>query len=559
MKNHYLLSILLVTSFVTLAKDKPKLVLQITVDQMRGDFINRYQGNLSKGGFNYLVKNGAVFSQAHHMHANTETIIGHTTLATGAHPSVHGMVANLWYDQKLNRLQYNVEDPNFPLLSKGAGVNKSTEIDPTQAAANSDGRSPNAILTTTLSDEIAISSNKQAKVFGISVKDRGAIAMAGHSGKAFWFSKKNGEFITSQYYYSKYPQWVEQFNNKNSAAKYGNQQWSLLKNQSSYLFAKDDEQAWEQDIAGFGTTFPHPYGDNSSPYFNTLLTLSPAGDELTLQFAKALIKQEKLGKDNITDYLSISFSSTDYVGHIFGPNSLESEDNFLRLDKKIAELIAYVDDQVGIENTLIVLSADHGAANTPGYLNKIGVKASYVSPEAWNIEEKITALEKKWRLKGKLLEQFVSPYVYLNDSVLASHKNKDEIISEVVAMFASFDGVLHAIPATHIENGQLPDTMTMKRITNNHHNDRSGDIYLVYEVNHFINDFDGLHVASTHGSPWHYDTYVPLIFAGWEIETGEHSTSVATADIAVTLADLLGINAPSGASGKSLKHFLLDD
>ena len=196
---------LLSTTGVQAASVKPKLVLQITVDQLRGDMPSAYSDKMGKGGFRYLLNKGVVYKDAHHNHANTETIVGHATLATGALPAVHGMIGNVWYDDKLQRLVYNVEDSRYPLLSADAGVNQKTEIDPTQRTAKSSGRSPSNIQVSTFSDELMIASNGKAKVFGVSVKDRGAISMAGHMGKAFWFSKKSGEFVTSEYYYDKYP------------------------------------------------------------------------------------------------------------------------------------------------------------------------------------------------------------------------------------------------------------------------------------------------------------------------------------------------------------------
>ena len=203
----------LLSSNVALAQaDKPKLILQITVDQLRGDMPTAYLDKMGKGGFRYLLNEGLVYKDAHHNHANTETIVGHATLATGALPAVHGMIGNVWFDDKLQRLVYNVEDANYPLLSADAGVNQKTEIDPTQRTAKSSGRSPNNIQVSTFSDELNIASNGKAKVFGVSVKDRGAISMAGHMGKAFWFSKKSGEFVTSEYYYDKYPEWVSNWN-----------------------------------------------------------------------------------------------------------------------------------------------------------------------------------------------------------------------------------------------------------------------------------------------------------------------------------------------------------
>ncbi|MGW8267676.1 MAG: alkaline phosphatase family protein, partial [Longimicrobiales bacterium] len=215
---------------------EPRLILQITVDQLRGDLPLRHYDRFGEGGFRYLVEQGTVYRDAHHAHANTETVVGHVTLATGAHPSAHGMVGNLWFDRDAGRTVYNIEDTDYRLLTAGGGVDQATEIDPTQRAARSDGRSPAAIMVSTFSDELAIGTAGTAKIFGVSVKDRGAVSMAGHSGKAFWFSKQSGEFVTSTYYYDEYPDWVVEWNAKRMPFAYAGAKWSLLHPADTYMF-----------------------------------------------------------------------------------------------------------------------------------------------------------------------------------------------------------------------------------------------------------------------------------------------------------------------------------
>ena len=329
--------------------EKPKLILQITVDQLRGDLPNRYYDRLGKGGFRYLWESGIVYRNAHHAHANTETIVGHATLATGAHPAVHGMVGNLWFDRETGFTTYNVEDSGYSLLTKGASVDAKTEIDPTQRAARSDGRSPTAMLVTTFADELRSNTGGRSKAIGISVKDRGAISMAGHSGTAYWFSKAGGEFVTSNYYLDRYPDWVTQWNDKKLVQRLCGHPMAAAACARHVPLWRIRRSRVETDVGGFGRVFPHEYGPGSSRYFTTLLTLSPPATNWVLDFAKAALVAEQLGKDAITDYLSVSFSSTDYVGHVFGPSSLESEDNILRLDRTLADLIAFVDKQVGLE------------------------------------------------------------------------------------------------------------------------------------------------------------------------------------------------------------------
>ena len=273
------------------AQERPRLVLQITVDQLRGDLIDRYRVGMGDSGFARLERGGVVFANAHHSHANTETIVGHTTLSTGAEPAVHGMVANLWFDRTAGTQFYNVQDADYPLVG-AAGVDASSEIDPTQRAATTDGRSPRNILSSTISDEIALHYGPASKIFGVSVKDRGAIAMAGHAGQAYWFSKAEGRFVTSTFYRDDYPEWIGEWQTNGLVASYAGQDWTLLGDLDKYQFGDRDDQPWETDFPGFGRTFPHSWGAADDKYFTTRLTLSPAGDEITVDFAKALIAAE---------------------------------------------------------------------------------------------------------------------------------------------------------------------------------------------------------------------------------------------------------------------------
>ena len=535
------------------ADKKPKLVLQITVDALRGDLPTRYYDRLGEHGFRYLWEHGTVFTDAHHAHANTETIVGHATLATGAQPAVHGMVGNLWFDRTENRTLYNIEDDRYTLLTAGAGVDKKSEIDYTQKAAKSTGRSPSAILVTTTGDELALNTAGRAKVFAVSVKDRGAVSMAGHAGKAFWFSKASGEFVTSSYYYDAYPEWVNAWNAKKLASAYAGQDWTLQQEQKNYLFGDADDKPWETDLPGFGRTFPHPYGKADGKYFTTLLTISPAGDELTLDFVRALISGEQLGQDDVPDYLGVSFSSTDYVNHIFGPSSLESEDTILRLDRTLAELLAFVDQQVGLDKTLIVLSADHGSPDVPGYLNEYGINAAYVTPEEWDTQPAFAALKKKFGIDEELIASYNHPYVYLNQEQIRNRQLDPRSVEQAVAAeLLKFPGVAQAVASSDLRDGKVADTPLNQSILNNFNPNRSGDVYVVFKPHWFINDFDGLTVASTHGSPWSYDTFVPIVFAGADIPARHVPRRVETVDIAPTLTTLLGIKPPSGAAGRPL-------
>jgi predicted AlkP superfamily pyrophosphatase or phosphodiesterase len=538
--------------------DPPRLVLQITVDQLRGDLLERYAAGLGKKGFRALQQSGVVFTNAHHRHANTETIVGHVTLATGADPAVHGMVANLWFDRQSGKPVYNVQDPEYPLLGPG-GIDASSEIDPTQRAATTDGRSPRNILTSTIGDEIAMRFGESAKIFGVSIKDRGAIAMAGHAGQAYWFSKSEGRFVTSSFYRQSYPRWVQDWNSNGFVQSFAGTRWQLRDKLESYAFGTRDDQPWEKELAGFGRVFPHPYGSADNRYYTTLLTLSPAGDAITVDFAKHLIDAEQLGRDAVPDYLAVSLSSTDYVGHLFGPSSLEAEDNLRQLDDALADLLAHVDAQVGLDQTLVILSADHGAPENPAYLATLRIEADTFDFDRVDTEPGFARLLEAFGAGRELIASFSNPYLYL-DRALMKERGLDP--ATVEARFAEelekLPGIRLAISARALQSGAQRKGKLIDQVTANFHPERSGDIYVVFDPHWFVADFDGLTVASAHGSPWNYDTHVPVIIAGPGIRPQRIVRRVDTVDVAPTIAALLGTRMPSGTTGAPLTEVFKD-
>ncbi|MBW2010823.1 MAG: alkaline phosphatase family protein [Deltaproteobacteria bacterium] len=548
-------SVLAIALFMNLnsviaADSPPKLILQITVDQLRGDLPGRYLNRFKNGGFRYLFKKGTVYTNAHYQHSNLETVVGHATLATGAFPSAHGMVANVWMDRETGNLGYAVEDSGYDMVGAKGGVDKDTEIDPSQAAAKSEGRSPRAILCSTFSDELNVHTAGRAKIFGVSVKDRAAITLAGHAGKAFWFSKKTGEFVSSTYYYDQYPNWVNKWNANRPADTYAGKSWNLLYDPSSYIYKDTDDRPYETALPGYGRVFPHPFGKKDSKLFYTLLTLSPVGDDLILDFAKALLINEKLGKDDITDYLSVSFSSMDYMGHIFGIASLESEDNILRLDRTLADLFSFVDEHVGLKNTLIVLSADHGAPEAAEYMAAQGMDVGRLVPSKFDVDPAIAALKKQFGIGRELIKMYEHPYIYL-DYQLINEKGLDlaEVERAVAEEMMKFDGIALAVSSSDIKNGRLPEAPIIEQIRRNFHPKRSGDIYLVQEPYWFLYSDESIPLCTMHGSPWRYDTYVPIIFAGKNIKARHISRLVHPVDIVSTLAACTGAKPPSGAVG----------
>ena len=507
--------------------------------------LGRYAERMGRGGFRYLLDNGIRYENAHYEHANTETVVGHASLATGTTPAHHGMVGNVWMDRDSGAARYNIEDARYHLLTFGADVDASTEIDPTQKAASVDGRSPRALLASTFADELAAGTSGAARIFAVSVKDRGAVPLAGQSGKAFWFSKKAGEFVSSNYYYEQYPAWVKDWNAAGKVSAYENTAWELMHPLASYAHAARDDQPWEVAFPGFGRTFPHAFGRGEDKYFTTFLTLSPAADHLTMEFARTLIDAESLGQDDVTDFLAVSFSSNDYVNHIFGSSSLEAEDNLLQLDRTLAALFAHVDRHVGLKHTLIVLSADHGTADVTAYRGTLGDR----NVSLMDMDACLSGLE------AGLVGDYLHPYLYLSRAVDGDSAQETALaVAEAVTQCPGIEAAIPMPPGTGV--GQATGELLSKRVSNNYHAGRSGDIHLVFESGVYINNMEGLVIAAHHGSPWNYDTHVPVIFAGSGIKPDTVMRRITPYDIAPTLSAASGVNTPSGAVGNPLTEVL---
>jgi len=533
------------------ADSPPKLVLQITVDGLRADLLERYRHHFDEGGFRYLMEQGVVYSNAHYQHANTETIVGHATLATGAHPASHGLVGNVWYDNKTGELAYNIEDAEHPLLATREQMRKGAQVDPAQKQSRTDGRSPRALLVPTFSDTLSAATGGQARIFGISGKDRSAVAMAGQVGKAFWFSTDSGDFQTSDYYYSEYPEWVVDWNNQRLAESHGDGHWRLLRDRDEYRWSEQDDRPYEVDLKGYGRVFPHAFGEVSHPLFPTRLLVSPVGDRLLLDFAKALIEAEQLGKDGVTDYLSVSYSGVDAVNHFFGVASLENEDIVVQLDQTIAELLRYVEQQVGLDNTVIVLSADHGMSEMPEYMAELGYPAGRFNNE----EVLVLANSLGAELFGidSVARTFFRPSLYLDHTAIqASGLDIDQVAVSLAQALAS-DKRVGAAAATH-ELLEREQSGLARQMQLNSHAERSGDIYIVQSPYWFM--FEKGPVAAMHGSPWAYDTHVPIIFAGAGIQPARVNRRVHPVDVAPTLSALVGLSAPAGSDGKLLEEVL---
>jgi predicted AlkP superfamily pyrophosphatase or phosphodiesterase len=527
-----------------------RLVLQITVDGLRADLLNRYQAGFGKDGFRYLMKKGTVYTNAQYQYANTETIVGHATLATGTFPSQHGMIGNVWFDREAGELAYNIEDADAPLLSSREESAEGEQVDPAQKLARTKGRSPAVLLAPTFGDGLAAYYGGQSKVFGVSGKDRSAVAMAGKVGKAFWYSTDTGDFITSKYYYDKYPDWVQNWNEERKAEKYAGTKWQLASEISTYLLAEQDDRPYEMDLKGYGRTFPHPFGEKDNKLLFSQIMASPIGDSLLLDFSKELIINEQLGRDSVPDYLSVSFSGVDVINHFFGPSSLENEEIVRQLDPTLAELIKFIDKNVGLKHTLIVLSADHGIADMPEYMTELGYAAGRLVPD-----EIVATANQVGKQLGvdDVVRFFYRPYIYLDEEKIAAAKLDHAQVEQAIAdALTDMNGIELAVSTKSLATQK--GNPLLEQVRRNQHVTRSGDIYVIQEPYWFL--FDEGPIPAMHGSPWRYDTHVPVIFAGPGIDAKTIHRLVHPVDVAPTIAAFLGMTPPGKSQGQPLKEVM---
>ncbi|MBQ4916005.1 alkaline phosphatase family protein [Maribacter sp. MMG018] len=518
---------------------RPKLVVGIIVDQMRFDYLTRFYDQFDdKGGFKRMMENGFNCKNNHYNYAPTSTAPGHASVYTGTTPATHGIIGNNWYDKENDVEVYCASDDGYESVGTTSDAGK---------------MSPNRMLVSTITDQLRLHTQMQGKTIGIALKDRGAILPAGHAANAaYWFhGADEGKWISSTYYMDELPQWVNDFNASGVAGSY-KKAWTTLKDINSYVESGSDNNAFEGLFEGeTSPTFPHNPQEllNKNKDFD-IIKSTPFGNSLTADFAIEALKQEELGKDDITDFLAVSFSSTDYVGHKFGVNSKEVEDTYVRLDKDLARLFEALDKNVGEGEYTVFLTADHAAINVPAYLESVKIPAGYVDYDTTN-EKFANFLKYKYGTKD-IVKNFSNYQIFLDHKII---KNLDlevrEVQEEIAKEFLSYDYVARVY--TGYQMWQNNYTSGIPYILQNGYNQkRSGDVLLVLKPGTITYSKTG----STHGSPQIYDTHTPLLFYGKGIKKGSTVERTEIPDIAPTISSLLGIAFPNGTTGKPIVKVL---
>lgn len=512
---------------------RPKLVIGIMVDQMRWDFLYRYHDRYaSNGGFKRMMNQGFNCENTFIPYAPTVTACGHTTVYTGSVPAIHGITGNAWWDYEKNRTVYCSEDKTVKTVGSSSAAGE---------------MSPRNNFATTICDELRLATNFRNKVIGIAIKDRGGILPAGHSANAaYWYDGGSGNWITSTYYMNDLPQWVKNFNSKKVTDAFYEKGWNTLYPINTYTQSTKDENNYEakafgSDQKGFPYDLKRFTGKNYSA-----VSVTPYGNTMTMMMAKDAIAYEEMGKDSITDFLAVSFSSPDYVGHSFGPNSIEVEDTYLRLDKDLGELFDYLDKMVGKDQYLAFLTADHGVAHVPGFLTEHKLPGGAVDDNKL-VSDLNTILNEKYGKNGLVLSAY-NYQISLNHNEIDSSKlDRDKIVSDVIRYAKNIQGIDRVFEIDELM--EQPMQMDVKnRLANGWHPKRSGDIQLIFSPGWI----DGGSVGTTHGLWNPYDSHIPLVWYGWGIKPGKTNQELHMTDIAATLAALLRIQMPNGCVGKPI-------
>jgi predicted AlkP superfamily pyrophosphatase or phosphodiesterase len=520
------------------AETAPKLVVGIVIDQMRWDYLYRYNPLFkATGGFKRMMNEGFSCENTQISYTPSVTACGHAGIYTGTVPAIHGITGNAWYDRQLKRAVYCTEDKS----TNGVGT-----------AGASDGQmSPRNMLTTTITDELRLASNFKSKVIGIAIKDRGAIIPAGHSANgAYWFDAKSGYFITSTYYRNELPTWVNDFNNRklpDSLLKLG---WNKsLKDEQYLAYSTVDEKPYEGTPFGKEQTkMPYTLKLVSGGYGQ--LPSTPHGNTITTEMAKAAILAEGLGKDEVTDFLAVSFSSPDYIGHAFGPNSWEMVDDYVRLDEELGKLFDFLDAMVGKGKYTTFLSADHAVAHVPGFMKENKLPGGTMDDKKW-VADLNPAIKEQFGVSNAIVSMF-NYQVHIDHEKIDSLKaDKRAIIQHIINYIRKQESVLSVFSTEDILTYPAPKLLREK-LAEGFYWRRNGDIQFVLKSGYI----DGGATGTTHGLWYKYDAHIPLLFYGWGVKKGRTDRETYMKDIAPTIAALLHIQQPSGTIGNPIQEVL---
>lgn len=518
---------------------RPKLVVGIVVDQMRYDYLTRFENKFGEGGFKRMINEGFNCKNNHFNYVPTYTGPGHASVYTGTTPKYHGIIANYWYDKESKERVYCAGD---------------SKVQSVGTKANSGQMSPHRMQTTTFGDENRLFTQMRGKTIGIAIKDRGAILPAGHTANAaYWFhGKDEGQWISSTFYMNELPKWVKDFNKEHSVSKYLTT-WNTLYDISTYTESGPDLNNFEGGFKGKETaTFPYNLDDlkdKNEGY--EILKATAFGNNLTTDFALAAIEGEQLGKDDYTDVLALSYSSPDYVGHNFGVNSKEVQDTYLRLDKDLERLLNYLDSHVGENNYTVFLTADHAAIDVPAYLQSVRIPAGYLDFK--QTRERFKAFMEETYKASDLVENISNNQVFLNrEKIKALGLNLQNVQEAIVNELIGYKNVDKVYSATTMSTTQF-NTGIESLMQMGYNQKRSGDVLIVPDPSFISYSRTG----STHGSGLNHDTHVPLLFFGKGIEKGETLQKTSITDIAPTMSALLGTSFPNGSTGTPLE-FVLD-
>jgi predicted AlkP superfamily pyrophosphatase or phosphodiesterase len=534
-----LLSVSAITKAQTIKTDiiqnkRPKLVVGIVVDQMRWDYLYRYYDRYkADGGFKRLLSKGFSYENAMIPYTPTYTACGHATIFTGSVPAIHGITGNDWWDRDLKDVLYCTEDfAQKPVGSTNDYIGH---------------MSPKNMLTTTIGDELRLATNFKSKVIGLSLKDRASILPAGHSANAaYWYDNKSGNFMTSTYYMSSLPEWMQRFNNKKMVDAYYKKNWNTLYPINTYTQSTADNKDYESDIFSDGVkTFPYVLDSFVGKNYKHVL-YTPYGNSLLIDVAKETITHEKLGRNGTTDLLTLSFSAPDYIGHSFGTNAIEVEDCFLRLDIELGNFLTYLDKTVGIGAYTVFLTADHGVAHNTDFNKENKLPGRFISED--NIMQILNkAAAEKYGIKKLVVNADNYQYTVHPDSLAAAKLDRNEVVAFLSSIVKKQPGVSAAFDVMQLKTYPM-NTKQATMLTNGYFERRNGDIQVIYEPG--WTDPHGL--TGMHGIWNPYDAHIPLLFYGYGIKPGRSVKEVYMTDIAPTIAALLRIQMPNGCIGTPL-------